>query len=181
MYHPRPSSTGDIQPAKPTTNPSPKHNNKVVFQNEPPAASLPVSQPNFQDPKYLPGLWNVPLSQVDQDPKDLPGLWNLPISQLNQDLSDLSGFWSTGNSTAVSLSGFQLSDDKTKVRSTLSRHFRANINTKHTDLLLIICGFVGGLVDGVSFSAWGSFSSMQTGLHPPSPSTQIPQSNKYKH
>ncbi|KAJ6171223.1 hypothetical protein N7470_000290 [Penicillium chermesinum] len=37
------------------------------------------------------------------------------------------------------------------------------LDRTHTDLVLIICGFVAGLVDGLSFNAWGSFSSMQTG------------------
>lgn len=63
----------------------------------------------------------------------------------------------------MSLSGGQMEDDSGL--STLSRHFRANITTKHTDVVLIICGFVGGLVDGLSFNAWGSFSSMQTGMY----------------
>ncbi|KAJ5769737.1 uncharacterized protein N7511_001788 [Penicillium nucicola] len=54
--------------------------------------------------------------------------------------------WSSGGSTTVSLSSNQIAE-----------------NTKHTDIVLIICGFVGGLVDGLSFNAWGSFSSMQTG------------------
>jgi hypothetical protein len=62
----------------------------------------------------------------------------------------------------VSVSGNQTEDDNT-VYSTISRHFGADINTKNTDIPLIICGFVGGLVDGLSFNAWGSFSSMQTG------------------
>jgi hypothetical protein len=45
----------------------------------------------------------------------------------------------------------------------LVRYLASDINTKHADIVLIICGFVSGLVDGVSFTAWGSFASMQTG------------------
>ncbi|KAJ5364914.1 uncharacterized protein N7496_010627 [Penicillium cataractarum] len=45
----------------------------------------------------------------------------------------------------------------------MSRYFSVEIDRKHTDIILIVCGFVGGLVDGLSFNAWGSFSSMQTG------------------
>ncbi|KAJ5907342.1 hypothetical protein N7495_000024 [Penicillium taxi] len=71
------------------------------------------------------------------------------------------GLWSSGGSTAV-LSNNPI-EESTTMGSVLTRHFRANIDTKHTDIVLIICGFVGGLVDGLSFNAWGSFSSMQTG------------------
>ncbi|EED22317.1 DUF1275 domain protein [Talaromyces stipitatus ATCC 10500] len=42
-------------------------------------------------------------------------------------------------------------------------YLSSDINTKRADIILIICAFVSGLVDGVSFTAWGSFASMQTG------------------
>ncbi|RHZ52148.1 hypothetical protein CDV55_104342 [Aspergillus turcosus] len=76
--------------------------------------------------------------------------------------NDRAGLWSRGQSTDVSL---QCTDEDScsDVRSTLIRHFAADIDTKYTDLILIVCGFVSGLVDGVSFNAWGSFASMQTG------------------
>lgn len=45
----------------------------------------------------------------------------------------------------------------------LVRYLASDINTKRADIVLIICGFVSGLVDGVSYTAWGSFASMQTG------------------
>jgi hypothetical protein len=45
----------------------------------------------------------------------------------------------------------------------LVRYLASDINTKGADIVLMICGFVSGLVDGVSFTAWGSFASMQTG------------------
>ncbi|CAI7594386.1 unnamed protein product [Penicillium glandicola] len=87
---------------------------------------------------------------------------NFGLEQRNEETKYTPGIWSSGGSTAVSVSGNQTPDDNT-VRSTISRHFRADIDTTHTDIVLIICGFVGGLVDGLSFNAWGSFSSMQTG------------------
>ncbi|KAJ5989734.1 hypothetical protein N7499_010264 [Penicillium canescens] len=80
----------------------------------------------------------------------------------NEESKYTPGLWSSGGSTTVSLSSNQIGESTT-VGSVLTRHFRANIDTKHTDIVLIICGFVGGLVDGLSFNAWGSFSSMQTG------------------
>ncbi|KAF4765299.1 hypothetical protein N7455_004962 [Penicillium solitum] len=84
------------------------------------------------------------------------------LERPNEEIKYTPGMWSSGGSTAVSVSGNQTPEDNT-VCSTISRHFRADINTTHTDIPLIICGFVGGLVDGLSFNAWGSFSSMQTG------------------
>lgn len=50
------------------------------------------------------------------------------------------------------------------LRSRTSSHFLAEVDTKKTDLILIVCGFVSGLVDGLAFNAWGSFASMQTGV-----------------
>lgn len=51
--------------------------------------------------------------------------------------------------------------DEFSLRSSISRYFLADIITKWTDVLLIVCGFVSGLVDGFPFNAWGNFSSMQ--------------------
>ncbi|KAJ5637445.1 hypothetical protein N7490_007324 [Penicillium lividum] len=45
----------------------------------------------------------------------------------------------------------------------ISQYFITELDPRRADVILIICGFVGGLVDGISFNAWGSFSSMQTG------------------
>ncbi|KAJ5502784.1 hypothetical protein N7463_005658 [Penicillium fimorum] len=83
------------------------------------------------------------------------------LERPNEEIKYTPGFWSSGGSTAVSVSGNQTEDNT--VYSTISRHFKADIDTTHTDIPLIICGFVGGLVDGLSFNAWGNFSSMQTG------------------
>ncbi|KAL4946108.1 hypothetical protein BDV06DRAFT_218631 [Aspergillus oleicola] len=81
------------------------------------------------------------------------------------DSKDPGGLWSVGGSTTVSLSGNQtLTDDEPiSWHSSFSRHMKSNIDTRYTDIFLVLCGFVGGLVDGLSFNAWGSFSSMQTG------------------
>ncbi|CAI7645561.1 unnamed protein product [Penicillium discolor] len=85
------------------------------------------------------------------------------LERPNDEIKYTPGMWSSGGSTAVSVSGNPTPEDNT-VCSTISRHFQADIDTTHTDIPLIICGFVGGLVDGLSFNAWGSFSSMQTAL-----------------
>ncbi|KAJ5700870.1 hypothetical protein N7493_011916 [Penicillium malachiteum] len=55
---------------------------------------------------------------------------------------------------------------KSRAASILTRtakYLLMELDPKHADIILIICGFVSGLVDGLSFNAWGSFSSMQTG------------------
>ncbi|PYH93452.1 DUF1275 domain protein [Aspergillus ellipticus CBS 707.79] len=76
---------------------------------------------------------------------------------------DKHDFWSSGNSTNVSISGNQPFEAETTPYSRFIRYFRAEIDITYADLVLIVCGFVSGLVDGLSFNAWGSFSSMQTG------------------
>ncbi|EYE98452.1 YoaK family protein [Aspergillus ruber CBS 135680] len=75
-------------------------------------------------------------------------------------------FWSIrGGSTNASLSGRNQDaiSPEFSLHESVSRYFLAEINTNWTDGLLIICAFVSGLVDGLSFNAWGSFSSMQSG------------------
>lgn len=75
-------------------------------------------------------------------------------------------FWSIrGGSTNASLSGRNQDaiSPGFSLRDSISRYFLAEINTNWTDGLLIVCAFVSGLVDGLSFNAWGSFSSMQSG------------------
>ncbi|KAL4975215.1 hypothetical protein BDW66DRAFT_160681 [Aspergillus desertorum] len=77
------------------------------------------------------------------------------------------GLWSVGGSTTVSLAGnpTTVSDEEPVTwQSSFSRHMKCNVNTHRTDIFLVMSGFVSGLVDGLSFNAWGSFSSMQTAL-----------------
>ncbi|GMF68335.1 unnamed protein product [Aspergillus oryzae] len=100
---------------------------------------------------------------VNWDPSSLA---NPPVPRIDNNPKETGGTWGDGCSAATSLTDNQ---DDTTLRSSLARHFRTNIDTTHTDIVLIICGFVSGLVDGLSFNAWGSFASMQTGmplLHP---------------
>ena len=51
----------------------------------------------------------------------------------------------------------------------LRRYMFFNIDRSWTDIILILCGFVSGLVDGLSFTFWNSFSDMQTGKSPNNP------------
>ena len=53
--------------------------------------------------------------------------------------------------------------EECKPRSAIGRYLLSEINTSWTDITLIICGFISGLVDGLSFTYWNSFSDMQTG------------------
>lgn len=60
------------------------------------------------------------------------------------------------------------------------RYFLSDVDKRWTDLLLLACGFCSGLVDGLSFTYWWSFSNMQTGMtrgHTPKTNTAntIPQ------
>lgn len=48
-------------------------------------------------------------------------------------------------------------------RPGLGGYLLSEIDTSWTDITLIICGFISGLVDGLSFNYWKSFSDMQTG------------------
>lgn len=75
-------------------------------------------------------------------------------------------------STAETLS--QKQGTLIKIRDqNLVQYLASDINTKRADIILIICAFVSGLVDGVSFTAWGSFASMQTGAFQPAVSSLI--------
>lgn len=94
------------------------------------------------------------------------GVSNLPSkSRLDDEEAKTSGLWSIRGSTNASLSqGNQDTvSDEFSLREIISQYLQAGINTAWTDVLLIICGFVSGLVDGLSFNAWGGFSSMQSG------------------
>lgn len=111
------------------------------------ASSRP--QPNFSDLLYQDGVSNGPSqsSRLDEDsvkessPSSVHGSMNTSLTERNQ--------------ATIS--------DEFSLRSNTSRYFLAEINTECTDVLLIVCSFVSGLVDGLSFNAWGNFSSMQTG------------------
>ncbi|OGE49880.1 hypothetical protein PENARI_c019G06147 [Penicillium arizonense] len=123
------------------------------MHGQPPSASGNIDPPK-NIAQHTPGT--PPLY-----PNDLAAT-SFRLEPTNDESKYTPGLWSSGGSTAVSLSGIPTQEANT-MPATLSRHFRANIDTTHTDIVLIICGFVGGLVDGLSFNAWGSFSSMQTG------------------
>lgn len=107
----------------------------------------------------------VPASEKNQSINWHPSsLANPPVSKIEDNSKETGATWGDGCSAATSLADNQ---DETTLCSSLVRHFRTNIDTTHTDIVLIICGFVSGLVDGLSFNAWGSFASMQTGMSQP--------------
>jgi hypothetical protein len=87
-----------------------------------------------------------------------------PLHQVNNRRKDPGKLWSGGSTPADSLSRNEGTiTEPTSTRTTVAQYFRTQINPTHTDILLIICGFVSGLVDGFAFNAWASFASMQTG------------------
>lgn len=57
--------------------------------------------------------------------------------------------------------------EKSPNQSGWRRYFLSDIDKKWTELLLLACGFCSGLVDGLSFTYWWSFSNMQTGMTRP--------------
>lgn len=69
--------------------------------------------------------------------------------------------YSVANSNNISIA--DAVREERKSRSGIGRYLLSEINTSWTDITLIICGFVSGLVDGLSFTYWNSFSDMQTG------------------
>lgn len=71
---------------------------------------------------------------------------------------------STG-SLNVSISESTL-HEKSQGQSGWRRYFLSDIDKRWTDILLLACGFCSGLVDGLSFTYWWSFSNMQTGMTP---------------
>lgn len=48
-------------------------------------------------------------------------------------------------------------------RHALGDYFLSEIDTTWSDLPLIGCGYVSGLIDALSYNAWGNFSNMHTG------------------
>lgn len=63
-------------------------------------------------------------------------------------------------------------DEELSIRDRFVRYFSAPVDTTRSDVLLIACSFISGMIDSAAFNAWGSFASMQTGTHPsPSSST----------
>ncbi len=53
----------------------------------------------------------------------------------------------------------------------VQRHMVVEIDTRWADLVLILCFFVSGLIDSITYNTYSCFASMQTGmliLHMPS-------------
>ncbi|OQE16840.1 hypothetical protein PENFLA_c026G02429 [Penicillium flavigenum] len=56
-----------------------------------------------------------------------------------------------------------LFDRDLPLRYALDDYFHSEIDTAWSDLPLIGCGYVSGLIDALSYNAWGNFSNMHTG------------------
>ncbi|KAL4781774.1 hypothetical protein BJX76DRAFT_334629 [Aspergillus varians] len=52
---------------------------------------------------------------------------------------------------------------RTSYLQTLAVHFKSDINLNHTELILLFCYVITGLLDSSAVFIWGSFASMQTG------------------
>ena len=69
-------------------------------------------------------------------------------------------------------------DEESLFKTKLRRYWLSDIDRDWTDILLIICGYISGLVEGLSFNYWGSFSNMQTGM---CLRTDVPAPNSLRH
>lgn len=49
-------------------------------------------------------------------------------------------------------------------KPSLRRYLFSSVETKWADIPLIVCCYVGGVVDGLSYNFWGNFTNMQTGM-----------------
>lgn len=68
--------------------------------------------------------------------------------------------YSVANSNNVSIA--DAIGEECKPRPGIGIYLLSEIDTSWTDTTVIICGFVSGLVDGLSFTYWNSFSDMKT-------------------
>lgn len=57
--------------------------------------------------------------------------------------------------------------DKLSRLSAIREHFKQNVSQSWSDIVLIICTFIAGLVDSAVFNVWDCFVSMQTGMNAP--------------
>ena len=71
---------------------------------------------------------------------------------------------SIGGSTNASISELPEAEESC-CQLGFRRYWLSEIDRKWTDILLVVCGYVSGLLDGLSFNYWGSFSNMQTGMY----------------
>ena len=71
----------------------------------------------------------------------------------------------TGDSHASTIKAESIdsSPKQTGTRSGLRGYLFNEVDRTRSDMLLIVCCFVGGLVDGLSYNSWGNFCNMQTG------------------
>ncbi|PGG98107.1 hypothetical protein AJ79_02523 [Helicocarpus griseus UAMH5409] len=42
-------------------------------------------------------------------------------------------------------------------------HLKEDVDPTWSDMLLVVCSFISGVIDSLAFNAWGSFANMQTG------------------
>ncbi|KMQ43699.1 hypothetical protein A7C99_7116 [Trichophyton rubrum] len=70
----------------------------------------------------------------------------------------------SGNSSLTMITGWA-DDIEVSSRSGggIVQHFKRDINKAGTEILLITCAFISGVIDSAAFNAWGSFANMQTG------------------
>lgn len=56
---------------------------------------------------------------------------------------------------------------KSRHQPSVKEYLLSDVETQWADIPLIVCCYVGGIVDGLSYNSWGSFTNMQTGMSLP--------------
>lgn len=110
----------------------------------------------FAAAMFVPKHWTSPNKPSNRDSRPYPK-WTASRSG---DVEMQTHAPSTG-SFSVSIS--ETLHEKSTSQSGLKGYFMSDIDKKWTEILLLACGFCSGLVDGLSFAYWWSFSNMQTG------------------
>ncbi|OJJ30913.1 hypothetical protein ASPWEDRAFT_119845 [Aspergillus wentii DTO 134E9] len=69
----------------------------------------------------------------------------------------------TGNTEVSTAETCVTEKEQLPARRGFVGYLSSEIDTKWSDIPLIVCCYVGGLIDGLSYNYWGNFSNMQTG------------------
>lgn len=76
---------------------------------------------------------------------------------------DLPAISAYSSFTVVDDGASVLDESSSSFRGRITRYFTEEVDTRRSDVLLIACSFISGMIDSAAFNAWGSFASMQTG------------------
>ncbi|EEP81386.1 predicted protein [Uncinocarpus reesii 1704] len=95
-------------------------------------------------------------STTDKPPGDV----ELGLPRSSGALDELPAISAYSSFTAVDESA---SLSEFSITARVKGYLQEQIDTGNSDLILIVCSFISGVIDSAAFNAWGSFASMQTG------------------